>query len=109
MHRIRAATTALITLVSTNALADAANQNGRINNITVAGNTVLIRLDTGLPDNCTGTPYGWMQVPEASKVMQSLVLGMWMRGDAAETVVTVYTTGLGTNGYCQINQIDPAN
>jgi hypothetical protein len=29
-----------------------------------------------------------------------------MRGDAAQTMVTVYTGGL-VNGYCRVDQIDP--
>ena len=85
------------------------HQDGRISNITVVGNTVLLMLDTGMPDNCAGSPHGWMQIPEANKVMQSLVLGMWLRGDAAQTYVVVYTNARTGGGYCQINQIDPAN
>lgn len=109
MNRARAAIAALIAIVSTNAAAYDTYQQGRIYDVTVAGNTMLIRLDTGIPDNCNGSPYGWMQVPEANKVMQSFVLGLWLRGDAAQTTVVVYTSGVPAGGYCQINQIDPAN
>lgn len=81
------------------------SQSGRITDTTFAGDSVLIRLDSASPDNCTGAPYGWMQVPANSKAMQAFVLGLWFRGDAAQTVVTVYTAGID-NGNCVINQID---
>jgi len=109
MKRLVAGIAASMAFASTSAQAYEAHQDGRISDITVAGNTVLIRLDSGLPDNCAGTPFGWMQIPEANKVMQSLVLGMWLRGDAAQTYVVVYTDGRTGGGYCQINQIDPVN
>lgn len=108
MKRTHAGMAAVMALASTSAGAYDTYLDGRISNITVAGNTVLIMLDTGMPDNCAGSPYGWMQVPETNKVMQSLVLGMWMRGDAAQTSVTVYTDSRVGGGYCVINQIDPA-
>ena len=81
---------------------------GYITNVTFAGDAVLVQLNAGgLPTNCTGSPYGWMHVPASYKAMQTLVLGLWMRGDASQVYVTIYTDGL-VNGYCQINQIDPA-
>lgn len=107
MTRIHAGIAAVMVLASTSAAAYDTYQGGRITNVSVAGNTVLIMLDSGMPDNCAGSPYGWMQVPETNKVMQSLVLGMWMRGDAAQTNITVYTDGRVGGGFCVINQIDP--
>jgi hypothetical protein len=109
MTRFHAWMAAVMALASTSAAAYDSYQAGRITNLTVAGNTILIMLDTGMPDNCAGTPSGWLQIPEASKVMQALALGIWMRGDAAQTNVTVYTDARTGGGYCQINQIDPAN
>lgn len=109
MTRIQAGIATLMVLASTSAAAYDSYQTGRIADVTVAGNTMLLRLDTGMPDNCAGTPFGWLQVPEASKVMQAFVLGVWMRGDAAQTSVTVYTDARTGGGYCQINQIDPTN
>jgi hypothetical protein len=47
-----------------------------------------------------------MKIPPENKAMSAFVLGLWMRGDAAVTVVTVYTDGL-VDGYCRITQIDP--
>jgi hypothetical protein len=80
--------------------------SGHINNVTFAGDFVMIMVDAGLPGNCAGTSWGWMKIPPENKAMSAFVLGLWMRGDAAQTVVTVYTDGL-VGGYCRITQIDP--
>jgi hypothetical protein len=42
-----------------------------------------------------------------TKAMTAFVLGLWMRGDAAQTLVVVYTDPL-VGSQCTINQIDPA-
>ena len=94
--------------VSFNASAADSYLSGRISNVTFAGDTVLIMLDTGVPTNCTGTSYGWMMIPPAYKSMASFVIGLWMRGDIASVQLTIYTDQR-TSGYCQINQIDPPN
>jgi hypothetical protein len=80
---------------------------GHITNVTFAGDTVMIMMDVGVPDNCIGTPYGWMIIPANYKSMSAFVLGLWMRGDLRQVGVTVYTTGRDSYGNCQINQIDP--
>ena len=82
--------------------------SGHISNVTYAGDWVMIMVDAGLPSNCTGTGWGWMKIPAESKPMSAFVTGLWMRGDAAQIVVTVYTDGL-VDGYCRISQIDPQN
>lgn len=82
--------------------------SGHISNITFAGDSVLIMIDAGLPDNCAGTSYGWMKIPPEYKSMTSFVLGLWMRGDESQVYVSVYTEGL-VSGYCRISQIDPEN
>jgi hypothetical protein len=79
---------------------------GHINDVTFAGEYVMIRIDAGVSGNCEGTPWGWMRIPVQSKSMSAFVIGLWMRGDAATTVVSVYTDGL-MDGYCRITQIDP--
>jgi len=81
--------------------------SGHISNVTFAGDEVLIMLDAGLPDNCVGTSYGWMRIPAENKSMNAFVIGLWMRGDAQQIVVTVYTDGI-VGSYCRISQIDPA-
>jgi len=80
--------------------------SGHINNVTLADDYVMIMIDAGLPGNCAGTSWGWMKVPSTATAMKAFVIGLWMRGDAASTVVTVYTDGL-VDGYCRITQIDP--
>ena len=80
--------------------------SGRIIDVTFAQDFVMIRVDTGLPDNCVGTAWGWMKVAPENKAMTAFVVGLWMRGDAALTNVTVYTGGL-VGGYCRVDQIDP--
>jgi hypothetical protein len=63
-------------------------------------------MDSGLPDNCVGSAYGWMAIPSTHKTMTALVLGLWLRGDIGSVLANVYTDGV-VSGYCQINQIDP--
>lgn len=93
-------------VVSAAAYAAPSWTTGHISNITYTGGTVFIMTDSPLPDNCAGTPSGWMVVPATDKAMIAFVTGLWMRGDAAQVTVSVYTTGL-VNGWCEINQIDP--
>lgn len=81
--------------------------SGHISNVTFAGNDVMIMVDAGLPGNCTGTSWGWMRIPAENQAMNAFVIGLWMRGDASQVIVTVYTDGL-VGGYCRISQIDPA-
>jgi hypothetical protein len=90
------------------ALAQPTYITGHINDVTFVWDAVLIRIDAGLPDNCAGTSYGWMKIPVENKSMNAFVVGLWMRGDAQQVPMTVYTDGL-VGGYCRITQIDPAN
>ena len=80
--------------------------SGHLSNVTFADDYVMIMIDAGLPGNCAGTSWGWMKIPSNSKAMAAFVIGLWMRGDAASTTITVYTDGL-VDGYCRISQIDP--
>jgi hypothetical protein len=79
---------------------------GYITRVSFAGDHIIIMVDAGVPTNCTGTPFGWMTVPDANKPMQAFVTGLWMRGDAASKQLAVYTTGIDSSGFCQISQID---
>ena len=81
-------------------------QVGHINRVSFVSTGVLIMLDSGTPANCAGTPYGWMIVSSSSTPMVAFVTGLWMRGDASQVGVTVYTTGIDPTGYCQVSQID---
>ena len=64
----------------------------------------MIMLNTGMPTNCTGSPYGWMLIPEANKTMVATTLALWLSG---QRTVTVYTNGYSGNGFCIIGQVDP--
>lgn len=77
---------------------------GAITNITSNASGLLIILDTGLPTNCTGSPYGWMLIRESNKTMIALTLMAWHSGNRN---VTVYTDTLVAGSYCTINQVDP--
>ena len=102
----RIAVFAALGALSAGASAEPNYLNGRISNVTFAGDEVLIMLDAGLPGNCAGTHYGWMRISPEYKSMTAFVIGLWMRGDASQTPVAVYTSGI-TGVYCQVTQIDP--
>lgn len=70
---------------------------------------IMIRLDSGLPDNCAGTTFGWMWIPATSSVLTAYVLGLWLSGNAPSVTVTVYTTGLSMDSFCQVTQIQPSS
>ena len=106
---VRAAILCFLSGISPLTHAAATYQTGHISNVTFAGDSVWIMLDSGVPSNCSGTPYGWMIIPATYKPMTAFVIGLWMRGDAASVGVTVYTDGLNSAGWCTINQLDPVN
>ena len=81
-------------------------QSGKINNLTVVTSGIMIKMDKGLPDNCAGTPYGWMLIKQEYKAITSVVLTIWASGNKAGTV---YTSGRQDGvGYCLVSQFDPA-
>ena len=82
-------------------------QSGMINNITSVGSGLMIMMDTGLPTNCEGSPYGWLLIEQKNTTIISVVLTAWA---SKNTSGTVYTSGRpGGTGYCLVNQFDPAN
>jgi hypothetical protein len=103
--RVVAVFAALATLSAT-ASAGPNYVSGHISNVVFNGDDVLIMVNAGLPDECAGAS-AWMRVPPEYKAMNAFVLGLWMRGDAAQVSVMVYTAGV-VGGYCRITQIDPA-
>lgn len=102
----RGAVLGALIFVGAPALAGPTYTSGHINNVTFAGNFVMIMTDAPLPDNCVGTSSGWLQIPAANTSMIAFVLALWARGDESSTNVTVYTGGL-SGAFCQGNQIDP--
>ncbi len=99
---------ALSTLVAPAAIAGPTYMTGHISNVTYVSDFVMIMLDTGLPDNCAGTSYGWMRIPPENKAMSAYVIGLSLSGNAPQTLVSVYTSAVVNGGYCQVTQIDPA-
>ena len=106
MKRIQTAV-ALLASIAGPCVAEATWKTGHINNITVAVDDVLVKLDSGLPDNCTSTAFGWLLIPSSAKATKAFVLALWARGDMSSTVVTIYTTAGVVGNYCHVDQIDP--
>lgn len=79
---------------------------GNILNLTSTSAGVMIIMDSGAPDNCAGTPHGWLLVRNQDKVMAAMVMAMWA---SERKAATVYTSGIdrGT-GFCVVTQVDPA-
>ncbi|GAD77097.1 hypothetical protein [Vibrio azureus] len=64
-------------------------------------------LDSGVPDNCADSRYGWLLIKQEHTALTSVVLAAWASGNKAGTV---YTTAR-QNGFafCTVNQFDPVN
>ena len=77
---------------------------GNVTNMTSHAGGLLLILDSGVPTNCQGTQYGWMLIKAENKVMIALLLTMYAMG---KKTATVYTSAIGANAYCEINQFDP--
>jgi len=84
-------------------------QVGHISRVSFITNGIGIWLDTGLPTNCAGTIAGYMMVSSSSAPLMAFVTGLWMRGDASQVGLTVYTTPVDSTGFCQVTQIDTGN
>ncbi|TMP82322.1 hypothetical protein CWB73_05385 [Pseudoalteromonas phenolica] len=54
--------------------------SGKIKNITAVPEGLLIMIDRDLPDNCEGTPYGWMLIKKDYSTIVSVVLASWVAG-----------------------------
>ena len=93
-------------LVARPALAFDNYQFGHISRVSFVPNAVLIMLDNGIPTNCTGTPAGWLMINASSAPIVAFVTGLWMRGDASQVQLAVYTSGIDSTSFCQVSQID---
>ncbi|MBD1567700.1 hypothetical protein [Vibrio sp. S12_S33] len=97
----------LLSVISIGSFAAEHYQTGKIKNLTVTTAGIMIMMDTGQPDNCAGTPYGWLFIKQEHTALTSVILAAWASGNKSGTV---YTTGReGGVGYCLVNQFDPAN
>ncbi len=54
--------------------------SGRIVSMSFVADEIYIKVDTGLPDNCVGTPFGWMVIPASAKPLAEEVhIDLWHR------------------------------
>lgn len=97
----------LLMAVSGQSVAGPYHQAGKISDITVGTLGLMLKMDSGLPDNCAGTPYGWMLVDQQHTALTSVVLAAWA---AQRTEGVIYTSGRAADtGYCLVSQFDPVN
>ncbi len=97
----------ILSLASINCWSAANYQSGNIRNLTAVKAGIMISMDSGLPDNCEGTPYGWLLIKQEYTAITSVVLAAWASGNKSGTV---YTDGRENgSGYCVVGQFDPAN
>lgn len=83
-------------------------QSGFISGITFIDDYILVAFSTGTPDNCAGSPSGFMKINAANKSMQSYVTGLWLRGDASQVPMYIYTDPPPSAGaYCIVRQVNP--
>lgn len=83
-------------------------QHGFISGITFVDDYILVALSSGPPDNCAGTPSGFMRINSTNKAMQSYVTGLWLRGDASQVPIYIYTDPPPSAGaYCVVRQVNP--
>ena len=97
----------LLFFLPVSAFSEVNYQAGEIKNLTATTGGIMVNLGSGQPDNCEGTPYGWLLIKQEHTALTSVVLAAWASGNKSGTV---YTSGRenGT-GYCLVNQFDPAN
>jgi len=106
MHKIFLRTMLIVSLLTPQFVLSGEHYlSGNIKNLTAIRSGVMIMLDTGVPNNCSGTPYNWMLVEQEHTAITSVVLAVWVSG---KKLGTVYTSGI-KNGYCVITQFDPAS
>ena len=83
-------------------------QAGNMKDLTSVEAGLLIKLDTGMPGNCAGSPYDYMLVREENKTLISVTLALWI---TEKKGVTVFTSGIpggsGYGVYCVVNQVRP--
>jgi hypothetical protein len=83
-------------------------QNGHISGITYVEDYILVAFSSGPPDNCAGSPSGWMMIESNKKSMQAYVTGLWLRGDASQVPMYIYTVAPASPGaYCTVTQVNP--
>lgn len=95
----------LSVLLTQQVFADETYVSGNMTSITSISEGLLIRLEPGnLPTVCNGTPYGWMLIPQTSKVILTVTLAQWYQKKRA---VEVYVEPYSGSGYCKVIQVQP--
>jgi hypothetical protein len=77
---------------------------GQITNYTSIEGGLLLIVDNGVPNNCSGTPYGWMIIPDTDKAMLAMA---FMRISQENMGVALYSNGSYSLGFCRVTQYDP--
>jgi hypothetical protein len=101
---VKAALTSVALSASASCFAEDTYLSGTVTNLTSITSGILLKLDTGLPTNCIGSPWGWMLIRAENRPMTALLLTMYASGRKR---ATVYTVGVTQTGYCEISQYDP--
>jgi hypothetical protein len=78
--------------------------SGVITNYTAIAGGLLIMFDSGIPDNCAGTPYNWIIIAETDKTMLAMAL---MRISQDNMQAAVYSNGQRYLGFCRAIQFNP--
>lgn len=81
-------------------------QTGKIKDLTVTSNGILVTFNPDFPDNCEGTAHGWALVKEEDTALTAAILALRM---SERLSGTIYTKGLvDGKGSCTVNQFHPA-
>jgi hypothetical protein len=77
--------------------------NGTVDYVTSVPSGILFRFAGNfVPGNCSGTPYGFMLIPQANQSMTALFLS---RIAAGQKSFTIYSDATPAGSYCVINQV----
>jgi len=76
---------------------------GDIVDITSIPEGLLVKLDTGVPTNCSGVANGWMLIAEENRTMLATALSFYISGGRT---ADIYVSPL-SNGRCPVTQFDP--
>jgi hypothetical protein len=77
---------------------------GYVTNYTSIAGGLLLMVDRGVPNNCSGTPYGWMIISDTDKAMLAMA---FMRINQNNMGVALYSNGSYSSGFCRVTQYDP--
>lgn len=79
---------------------------GKMTDMSAIAEGLLIRINAPVPDNCAGTPYGWMLIPATNKPIMAAAMMFWATGKRTAEIYTVPATTTGPNAFCTVTQLD---